>query len=151
MGSVKYEQAAITTLMTTELNSLANNAKALGTTVYANGTNQYLFGYFELVVDYGTSPTAGSLIELYIIPTVDGTNYVDGDASNDPAYNLFAGGFAVRATTNPMRLAVGGPGGSGLVALPPTSFKALLWNKTGQAFAASANTLKMIPYRYQTT
>lgn len=151
MASIRYEAGSVVSLMTTELNSLANNGRAIATSAYANNTNLYLFGFFELFVDYGTAPTAGSLVELYLIPTVDGTNYADASSAIDPPYTTYAGSFPVRAITTDQRITLGGPGMPALVPLPPVAFKAFIYNKTGQSFSSSANTLKMIPYRYQTT
>lgn len=150
MATGKYETTTIASLMTTELNSLANNAGALGVE-YDNATNLYLWGYFELVVTYGTNPTAGNLVELYLVPAPDGTNYADNTtgASGTTSANYYVGGFPLRAVTTAQRIGLTGASGSGPIWLPPCKFKAFVINKAGQAMAASGNTLKMIPYRYQ--
>lgn len=150
MASIRYEVASIVTLLDTELNSLANNGRAIDASSYANQTNLFLFGYFELNVTFGTAPTAGNLIELYLVPAPDGTNYDDGSSSIDPAYTTYAGGFPVRAVTTAQKIPLGGPGLPALISLPPLPFKALIINKSGQAFPSSGSTLKMVPYRYQT-
>lgn len=148
MASIKLEAAAIATMASTELNSLANNAAALGAE-YDNATNLYLFGLFELNVTFGTNPTAGSTVDLYIIPAPDGTNYDDNTtgASGTAPANCYVGGFPLRAVTTAQKV----PLGVGLtrVELPPTKFKAFLVNKSGQSFPASGSTLKMVPHRYQ--
>ena len=149
MGSIKYEQAAITTVASTELNSLANNAGALGAE-YDNATNQYLFGLFELNVTFGSAPTAGSTVDLYIIPAPDGTNYDDAvtGASGYAPASAYAGGCPLRAVTTAQKVPLG-LGVQGLVQLPPCKFKIFILNKSGQAFPASGSTVKMIPTRYQ--
>ena len=58
----KWSAAAITTLASTELNSLASAAGALGVE-YDNATNGYPFGVFELTVTFGSAPTAGKTVE----------------------------------------------------------------------------------------
>jgi len=64
--------------LSTELNSLANNTmSALGPALGADGSAQDLMGDVELVVTYGTAPTAGSVVDVYAVPAVDGTNYAD--------------------------------------------------------------------------
>ena len=150
MASIKLEQAAITTLLSTELNSLANNAGALGAE-YDNATNDYLFGMFELNVTFGSAPTAGSTVDLYIIPAPDGTNYDDAitGASGSAPSTCYAGSFPLRAVTTAQKIPLG-LGAAGYVALPPTKFKVFVLNKSGQAMPASGTTVKMIPFRYQT-
>lgn len=148
MTSIKWEAASIASLMTTELNSLANNAAALGVE-YDNATNLYLYGLFELYVTYGTNPTAGSTVDLYLIAAPDGTNYTQNStgAGGAAPMTTYVGGFPLLATTSAQRLQLGThlmP-----ISLPPTKFKAFVVNKSGQAMAASGNTLKMVPHRFQ--
>lgn len=149
MASIKLEQAAITTVLSTELNSLANNAAALGTE-YDNSANQYLFGLFELSATFGSAPTAGNTVDLYIIPAPDGTNYDDAvtGASGSAPATAYAGGFPLRAVTTAQKVPLG-LGAAGYVQLPPTKFKAFVVNKSGVAFPASGSTVKMVPFRYQ--
>lgn len=153
MASVKWEAASIASLATTELNSLANNAAALGAE-YDNtpgGANNYEAGLFELNVTFGTNPTAGAPVELYLIPAADGTNYDDGSATGPVApTNSFIGACYVRAVTTAQKMILGVPGAVlGPILLPPVKFKMLVYNKSGQAFPASGSTLKMVPYRRQ--
>ena len=151
MASIKLEQAAITSLATTELNSLANNAGALGAE-YDNATNDYIFGLFELNVTFGSAPTAGNTVDLYLIPAPDGTNYDDaitGAAGSAPA-TAYAGGFPLRAVTTAQKIPLG-LGAQGYIPLPPTKFKVFVVNKSGVAFPASGSTIKMIPFRYQSS
>jgi hypothetical protein len=149
MASIKLEQAAITTLLSTELNSLANNAGALGVE-YDNATNDYIYGLFELAVTFGSNPTAGNTVDLYLIPCPDGTNYDDAvtGASGAAPASCYAGGFPLRAVTTAQRVPLGF-GASGPVLLPPCKFKAFVLNKSGVAMPASGSTIKMVAYRYQ--
>lgn len=152
MANIFWDAAAIVSLATTELNSLANNAGALGVE-YNNATNLYVFGMFQLEVTFGTNPTAGSAIKLYLIPAPDGTNYADNTtgASGYAPPGSYVGSFILQAKTTIHRLTLQGVGPGSLVPLPPTRFKAFLINGSGQSFPASGSTLKMIPYRYQST
>ena len=149
MASIKLEQAAITTLLSTELNSLANNAGALGVE-YDNATNDYIYGLFELAVTFGSNPTAGNTVDLYLIPCPDGTNYDDAvtGASGAAPASCYAGGFPLRAVTTAQKVPLGF-GASGPVLLPPCKFKAFVLNKSGVAMPASGSTIKMVAYRYQ--
>jgi hypothetical protein len=149
MATIKLEAAAITSVATTELNSLANNAGALGAE-YDNATGLYMFGLFELNVTFGTNPTAGNTVDLYIIPAPDGTNYDDAvtGASGSAPGTAYAGGFPLRAVTTAQKVPLG-LGQAGYIQLPPTKFKVFALNKSGQAFPSSGSTIKMVPYRYQ--
>lgn len=149
MASMKLEAAAIATMASTELNSLANNGAALGAE-YDNATNLYLFGLFELNVTFGSAPTEGSTVDMYIIPAPDGTNYDDAvtGASGVAPGTSYAGGFPLRAVTTAQKVPLG-LGIRGRVELPPTKFKVFIVNRSGQAFPASGSTIKMVPYRYQ--
>lgn len=149
MASIKYEAAAITSLLTTELNSLASSARTAVGTEYDNSANLYTFGLFELNVTFGAGPTAGTLVDLYAIPAPDGTNYDDGSSSVAPPANCYIGSFPVRAVTTAQKIPLG-LGARGLVTLPPTKFKLIAYNGTNQAFPASGSTVKMIPFRLQT-
>jgi hypothetical protein len=149
MASLKLEAAAIATVASTELNSLANAAGALGAE-YDNATNLYMFGTFELNVTFGTNPTAASTVDLYLIPAPDGTNYDDAvtGAAGSAPNTSYVGGFPLRAVTSAQKVPLG-VGIAGPVQLPPTKFKVFALNKSGQAFPASGSTIKMVPYRYQ--
>lgn len=147
MASIKLEAASIATVLSTELNSLANNAAALGTE-YDNSSNLYLWATFELNVTFGSAPTAGNTVDLYIIPAPDGTNFDDNTtgASGAAPSTSYVGGFPLRAVTSAQKVPLGVVR---RIDLPPTKFKVFVVNGSGQAFPASGSTVKMIPYRYQ--
>ena len=131
----------VSTVLSTELNSLAATTGKAISSALDNGTNLDLFDDLELAVDFVTAPTAGTVIELYLLPSVDGTSYPDGDASIVPQASLYVGGFVVRSTTAAQRMVLRG------IALPPGLFKYLLQNTTNQAFPASGSTLKRNSYQ----
>lgn len=127
-------------LDTTTLNSLANLAGQLSGPFDADGAE---LADFELLVGFAVAPTLDALVELYLLPTVDGTNFAhgtDGAAALRDA-NMLAGAFKVQAQTAAHRCFLKN------VALPLGPFKTLLINKAAQSFAASGNTLKMRPVR----
>lgn len=146
----KWSAAAITTLASTELNSLANAAGALGVE-YDNSTNLMPFGVFELTVTFGSAPTAGRTVDLYIVPASDGTNYATNvtGSSGYAQSTGYVGSFVLQAVTTLQRLNLGGIGARGTLFLPPTKFKAYLLNNSGQAFPSSGSTLKMVGYQRQ--
>lgn len=145
MATIKqlnYE--TITSVMTTELNSLANNTRAISSAKGADATAANLLGDWELVVTYGVAPTVDTNIDLYLVRSADGTNYEDGDASIRPAAECFVGSFQVRAVTTAQRMVVRD------IPMPPGLYKAVIYNNgTGQTFAASGNTLKVREHNRQ--
>lgn len=134
----------VSTAMSTELDSLAaTTGKAISAAI-DNSTALDLFDDLELAVTFGAAPTAGTVVEAYLLPSIDGgTVYPDGSTSVAPQASLFVGGFTVRAVTSAQKLSLRG------VALPPGLFKYLLINTTSQAFPASGSTLRRSSYQLQ--
>ena len=135
------------TIMTTELNGLANNATVLSSVAGSSGlitltSTGYPQALAELVVTFGTAPTANTTINVWFLTEIDGTNLEDGSSSLVPqrSPDLF---FPLRGVTTAQRIAK-------TCKLPVTAFKVLVQNNgTGQAMAASGNTLKLLPYTSQ--
>lgn len=137
MPNVTNTRGTNTNVLTTELNSLANNSNALGSTITLSNTG-FRFGELELLVTFGVAPTANTAVTVWLLREVDGTNFEDGGASVTPT-RLPDAVFPLRAVTTAQRIIVP-------VDLPPGNFKALLRNDgTGQAMAASGNTLRLRP------
>ena len=131
--------SAPVTVLSTELNALANNTLSAASGAIANQTNLDAYADFELVLA-SLSPAAGAYITLYLIEAIDGTNYAD-------ATNLrlktsqFLGVFPLDTTAaTAQRITLRN------VVIPPSAFKIVLDNQAGVALAASGNTLKMLPY-----
>jgi hypothetical protein len=135
-----YLSGSIATLLSTGLNSLANNALAAGS-AYSSGGN-YLLAEIELVVTFGTNPTANTGVSIWWLRSIDGSNTEDGGSSLTPARapDLV---IPVEVTTSAQRIIR-------RCLIPPGTFTPLLKNDgTGQAFASSGNTLKILPLTYQ--
>jgi hypothetical protein len=136
--------------MSTELNALGSSSgKAISAAIdnYVPDPVPYLdlFADLELAVDFVTAPTAGTVVEVYLLPSIDGgTTYPDGSTSILPQASLFVGGFAVRGTTAAQVMVLRG------VALPPGYYKYLLQNTTNQAFPATGSTLRQNTYQLMT-
>ena len=150
MATIAYEKAAEQTLATTEVNALANGSGIL-CAAYDNGAagNHYLYAQFEINVDFVSAPTLGPLIELYLVPAQNGTNYADTTGGATPFVNLdhFVGTFYTQATTAAQRIALTGLSMDRLISIPATLFKAYVINRSGQAFPATGSTIKMVPVR----
>lgn len=125
---------ALTSVLTTELNSLASSARAISAAV--TNTVGDRWADFELVVTYDIAPGVGGYVGLYIIPSLDDVNYADGDNTIVPANTLFAGSFPLRTVITAQRIIIRS------VIMPAGKFKVLIDNQAGQAMAASNNTVK---------
>lgn len=153
MGVVKLSPyRGVLTVMSTELNTLALTiGKAISTaqTNASDGvdasTGGDLFADLELKVTFASAPTAGTVVELYLLPSIDGgTVYPDGSSSILPQSSLYVGGFAVRAVTTAQIMMIRG------VALPPDAYKYLVQNTTNVAFPATGSTLRENTYLIET-
>lgn len=137
----------VSSVMTTELNALAAStgkaiSAAIDNTPDGSTLGGDLFDNLELSVDFVTAPTAGTVVEVYLLPSIDdGTTYPDGSTSILPQSSLYAGGFAVRSTTAAQVMVLRG------VALPPGFFKYLVQNTTNQAFPATGSVLRRNSYQ----
>lgn len=128
-----------TDVLTTELNSLATNSTALTASI-DNTSNHFIYVDLELEVTFGTAPVLNAGINIYLLSSVDGTNYADGSAGAPgtiPDPNLLVWTFLCRAVTTAQRKTTKPPG----IEVPPGLYKLLLENKAGQTTAASANVL----------
>lgn len=140
--TLKWLLGSVTSLITTGLNSLTNNSIVTPVN-YDNTVGGTGDGYtqcdLELVVTFGTNPTASTGFSLWFLESQDGTNYEDGD--NTPTTPARAPDcvFPVRVVTTAQRIIRRVP-------MPWGKFSVLLKNdNTGQTTAASGNTLKMRP------
>lgn len=127
---------AAVTVLSTQLDGLANGTISAYSAAQAQ-TARYTRADFELLVTFGTAPTAGAFVGLYLVPVFDGVN----DPTNHQDYGShFAGAFPIRGVTTQQRVVLKD------VKLPPLDFKVAAFNSTGQAFPASGSTVRMRRY-----
>jgi hypothetical protein len=94
-----------------------------------NTSDLNLYADFELLWRNASSPTAGAVVSLYLVPSLDGTNYSDGaDDSVTPPAHFLVGVFICRAVSTAQRDEVRG------VLLGPGKYKPVIANTSGQAF-----------------
>lgn len=141
--------AAIVTVMghgvtnVTDLDSLASGANVVGASIDpgAPAVLDATGAYWELLVTMASSPSAGSKVQLYFVPTIDGTHYADATSSVVPGEVHLADEFVLRAVGTQQRIIVP------LIKFPPFPFTPVLCNISGTAFSsATTHTLRYTPY-----
>lgn len=140
---LKGYRAAAANVLTTELNSLATGSACALSAEQDNSTNLDILADFQLDLASLSISSTAAFVAVYIVPSVDGTNYPDWTSGAGAVYHsqYFVGTILVKnvsATTARANL-------SG-IALPPGKFKVAVRNSVGVSFAASGNTLKMRTY-----
>lgn len=144
MGAVTWAApSSLTGYFTTALNSLADSTSdttgfsAAGAEI-ANATSLNRFMALELVLaTQGSARSAGGFVAVYINFAADGSTY---DDTANKAFGELLTVFPLDAATTARRLTRVN------IPIPPVDFKLLVLNDTGQALAASGNTLKYITY-----
>ena len=109
-----------------------------------NSSSKYLQADFELVVDLDVlTLNEGESLHLYIIPSVDGSNYPEwnGNTTTNTPTNesYYAGSFVARDQDAAQRLILED------IPLPAGVFKVGIRNKCSDDTAASGHTLKWRP------
>ena len=143
MGNAIYNQTpSLSNLMTTDLNALADNAVNVGGTILNNTSLKYYYATFELYLpQIDLSGKTNPVVELYLVPSADGTNYADTgtDASTTdyPSSVYLVGIFGIQQTNLAHRAVLE------RVVLSPLKHTPVVINKTQAAFAATLNTLKV--------
>lgn len=132
--------SSTTTLLSSELNSLANSsANALSAAGAVVAATSHLYGFVEFMAGGTYTPTANGFIELWLLQSIDGTNFEDGSATVAPA-RVADVIIPVRAgTTITPRANAGLPP----IVLPPGSYKPIVRNQTGAALPASGNLIRI--------
>lgn len=128
--------AAIVTYLSTELNALANAARVVGAAI-DNRTTRYKYIMLEhFVQTQGVARSAGAYVSIYLVSSVDATNYAYGSASVQPAANCLVAALPIDASVTARYLT------QNCILIPPLLFMLVLEQNTGQAYAATLSTLK---------
>ena len=145
-SKILWAAESVATLLTTELDNMANAATVIDGADYDNATNLFQQADFLLhLIDFDAPPTAGGYFELHIIYKLDGTLYGDGDdgALSVPVLSAatMVGIFPVDVTDGPQHIQCIG------VPLSPFAFRVAVKNMCGQALTdVSTHWLKICPY-----
>jgi hypothetical protein len=137
----KWNAPTVTTVLSTGLNSLANNTMSAASSTISNASNLDIYVDVEVLLA-SLSPTAGAFVALYILEAVDGTNFPaqsDADLRLTSTQLLCTIPIGTTAATA-QRAAVRN------IVIPPGSFQIKLDNQAGVALNASGNTVKFNTY-----
>lgn len=131
---------SVETLMDTGLNSLGNGSRQVSAAV-ANDTDLNL--YADIECSFASAVFTGGGVDIYLLQSLDGTNYEDGGTGVTPTAQCLLGRIPFRGATAAQIHSMRG------IILPPTKFKILAINNTGVALASSGNTITMRRYNEQ--
>ena len=136
MGEVTWTSYGTwTTAIDTGLNSLADDGLAISSAI-DNSSNKKLFVDIEVyLASVDLSSESNPAIYIWLIARTDGTNFEDGGTSVTPARAPDAI-IPLREVNATQRVF------ARMLMATPDQFKILVQNKTGQALAASGNTVK---------
>lgn len=133
MGAIQWgTPEATATALTTELNTLANAAQSAASAAIDNTAGLYPYMNVELVLA-SLTPTGQPYCLLYLVASLDATNYEDVSTS---ATHAVVASFPMSTAVAAKRIVVKN------LLIPPLLFKLVLENQTGPALAASGNTVK---------
>ena len=141
-------EAAIVFSGTQQLVSLADNEYTDLSDEIDNGTNLYEMVDLRIVIASAAFITPADCgMEIYLIPTVDGTNYPTwtGNTTTDQVHNnpYYVGYVPFTGTTAAQAGVLTG------IPLPNGKYKWAARNRGNVAFAASGNTIYWRPHSHQ--
>ena len=126
----KAYTAAIASVLTTELNSLATATNTAASAAIDNTSALDLYVDLTLTIaTMGVARSAGATVNVYMVMALDGTNYDDVDATCAELVAVFPLDAATTARQSTRRD----------IPVPPGLFKLFARNVTGQTLAASGN------------
>jgi hypothetical protein len=130
----------------TELNSLANATWSALSGEMDNSTNGYMFADFEFAMASITPTGADAAVELYLVPSVDDTQfptYTESGAAEEQENNqYFVGSVTLSLDAEVHIHTLRG------IELPPGKWKIGVRNQSNVALAASGSTVKWRPWQY---
>jgi len=129
------------TILSTELNSLTTTGSALSSAL-DNDADLDVLARAQLDITYASAPTAGTVIDLYVVTQIGGT-YEDASTTGPIIpKNGWVASFELRAVTGQQLIA----STPFLVPLGDHKYLAVA-RTTGQTAASSGNTIKLMLYK----
>lgn len=146
-GYLASAQAVAWTGATQKIDSLTDNEWTDLSDEIDNSTNKYALADLELVLGSAAFTGADSAINVYIVPTLDGTNYPtwSGNATTDAPENeiYFSVQLPLKAATQAQRVV---SNAEQPARLPNGKFKFGIRSRANVSLAASGNTLSWRPH-----
>lgn len=124
------------TVLTTELNALANGSYSGVGTAIDNTSNLNQTGYLEVNLA-SLNPTTGAYLQAFMVQSLDGTNYEDAPSSTNPGYGCQNASVSVPTGSATKRVTIGP------FVIPPGKMKFVLLNKTNVSLGATTNTVTL--------
>lgn len=112
--------ATIATVLTGS--SLASATLSALSSEIDNSLTRARFAYIEVLADFDANPNAGEAVEIYIFPSLDGTNFSDGEVNSAN----YVCSIPVAPNSSAQRKVKQYP-----IEIPPLKFKYALYNSTG--------------------
>lgn len=148
-GYLTTSQTVAWTGATQKIDSLADNEWTDLSDEIDNSTNKYAFADLDLVLGSAAFTGADAGIEVYIVPTVDGSTYPDwtGNSTSDAPEqaHYFAAFLPLKASTAARRVA---SSSQSAIELPNGKFKFGVRSRANVSLASSGNTLYYRPRSY---
>lgn len=148
-GYLATAQTVAWTGATQKIDSLVDNEWTDLSDEIDNSTNKYPFADLDIALGSAAFTGVDCGIEVYIVPTVDGTNYPDwtgNSASDAPEQtHYFAAFLPIKASTSAKRVV---SSSQAAVELPQGKFKFGIRSRANVALASSGNTLYWRPKSY---
>jgi len=138
-SAVKWEAVWTSrgTVLTTELNSLANGAYSAVGTEIDNSVNLDQYGKAEIYLG-SLSPAAGAYVQLHMNTAPGGTNYEDVPAAANPANHTVVAVIPLNTTATSVKRVM-----TPMFVMQPAKTKFVLYNAAGVALAATTNTVTL--------
>ena len=135
---------------TQKIDSLTDNKWTDLSDEIDNTTNLYYGADLELVLGSAAFTGTDAGMELYIVPTIDGTNYPDwtGNSTSDAPEQVhyFAAFLPLKASTSAKRVA---SSSEDAIEYPQGKFKVGIRSRANVTLAARGNTMSLRPKSYQ--
>ena len=147
LSGYKAAAAAIAWTSGQSINSLTDNEYTDASDEIDNSSNLYMFA--DIYIDLGSAAFTGtdSVIECYLIPTVDGTNYPtwtgNGTATEQQNDLFYAGSAYTTGTTAAQDMIIRS------IPLPNGKYKWGFRNRSGVTLSAT-NTIYWRPHQFTT-
>lgn len=148
-GYLATSQSVAWTAATQKIDSLTDNEWTDLSDEVDNSANKYAFAVLDVTLGSAAFSGSDSGLEVYIIPTVDGTTYPDwsGNATADAPEqsHYFVAFLPLKAATAAKRVV---SSSQGAIELPQGKFKFGMRNRGNVTLAASGNTLAWRPQSF---